>query len=220
MAHPYKAYFAGALFKYGDLAGNILLAEALGRVSGGEFACVLPQDFEVREPGPKAVRDADLKLLLDCDCAVFNFDGLELDSGTLAEFLFAKTVDMPCAVFRSDFRGGGDQGPSGEPWNLMCSFHPRSETVLFDTLVHYKRLLSESSSGLCERLAGEMAGRIAIALRKAIACKPLDKGGPDGAKAVLNWAVKSRGESFELLCASDPAFPDALLKRKIEKGLI
>ena len=220
MERSYKTYFAGALFKLGDLAGNILLADALGRVSGGDFVCVLPQDFEVREPGPGSVRDADLKLLLDCDCALFNFDGLELDSGTLAEFMFAKSIDMPCAILRSDFRGGGDQGPGGEPWNLMCSFHPRSEVALFHSLTSYKGLLKRQAANICGSLAEEAAKPAVAALRKAVASVPLDKGGPEGAKLILNWAVRSRGESFERLCSADPAFPDALLERKLSRKLI
>ncbi len=215
-----KTYFAGALFTLGELAGNLLLAEALERVSGGAVSCVLPQDFESREPGPRSVRDADLKLLLDCDCAVFCFDGLELDSGTLAEFLFAKSLDMPCAVIRSDFRSSGDQGPAGFPWNLMCSFYPRSEVALFDSMAAYKRLLKESRAKLGERLAAEAAASAWDALRKALASAPLEKGGPEGAMQILHWAVRSRGESFEKLCAADPAFPEALLRRKLSRSLI
>lgn len=220
MTRPYNAYFAGALFKYGDLAGNMLLAEALEEASGGEFVCVLPQDLEVREPRPKAIRDADLKLLMECDCALFNFDGLELDSGTVAEFMFAKSFDMPCAILRTDFRGGGDQGPAGEPWNLMCSFHPRTETVLFDSLATYKRLSAESRDGLSRRLALEAAKPAVAALRKAVASEPLAKGGAEGAKLILEWAVKSRGESFERLCHAGPSFMDALLERKLSRRLI
>jgi hypothetical protein len=215
-----KVYFAGALFKAGDLAGNLLLAKALERVSGGRLSCVLPQDFEVRDASAQAIRDADLKLLLDADCAVFNFDGLELDSGTLAEFLFAKALDMPSVLFRSDFRGGGDQGPSGEPWNLMCSFHPRTETLLFDSLAAWKRLRASGAEDISEALAATAAKPLLESLRKALASAPLEKGGRDGARRIVSWAVRSRGASFEALCAADASFPDALLERKLSRSLL
>jgi len=223
-ADALKVYFGAALFKSGELLGNLLLADAVSRVSGGDFVCVLPQDYEHREPQDfRAIRDADLKMLLDCDCALFSFDGMELDSGTVVEFMFAKSVDIPCALLRSDFRWSGDQGQGGgDPWNLMCSFHPRSERAAFDLLSAYRKLLdvghgAESLPGL---LSEAFAKEAVAALRKAVATPPLDKGGLDGAKAVLNWAAKAHGESFERLCNADPAFPDALLKRKISKGLI
>jgi hypothetical protein len=150
------------------------------------------------------------------------FDGLELDSGTVAELLFAKAVDMPCVIMRSDFRGGGDQGPSGEPWNLMCSFLPRTGSVLFDSIAAYKRLLKSgvAATSLGRALAEEAASAIVLKLREAVASKPLEKGGRDGALNALRWAVRSHGESFERLCLETPGFFEALLERKISKGLI
>jgi len=42
--------------------------------------------------------------LLNCDLALFNFDGPELDLGTVVEFLFAKFADIPALILRMDFR--------------------------------------------------------------------------------------------------------------------
>ncbi len=216
-----KAYFGAALFKHGDLLGNAALAAAVEKASSGSVSCVLPQDFEAREPGPEAVRDADLKLLMQCDCAIFSFDGLELDSGTLVEFMFSKFLDMPCAVLRTDFRSGGDQGPGRDPWNLMCSFYPRTETLLFNSLSEYKRLLSGNSSlRAAELLAARAAEALLPKLKAAIASAPSSRGGALEPAALLDWASRLPGKSFETLCKEDPSFLPGLLKRKKELGLL
>ena len=105
-----KVYFAGSLFTHKDLAGNAMLAEEIGRVSGGKFECLLPQNIEHRGSSPKEIRDADISALLSCDLALFNYDGCELDSGTVVEFMFAKFADIPSVLLRTDFRAGGDSG--------------------------------------------------------------------------------------------------------------
>ena len=132
--HSYTFYFAGELFSQKHLTGNALLAQAIYTLSEGKYLPILPQDLEFREITPQAIRDQDLLSLLQCDLALFNFDGPELDSGTVVEFMFAKFADIPSVLLRTDFREGGDQAGGGEPWNLMCSFYPRTETVLASCL--------------------------------------------------------------------------------------
>ena len=124
----FSVYFAGELFTHKDLVGNAMLAEAIYARSGGGFRCALPQNFEQRKSQPKGIRDEDILSLLECDLALFNYDGQELDSGTVVEFMFAKFADIPALVVRSDFRGGGDcsSDPQPLPWNLMASFYPRT----------------------------------------------------------------------------------------------
>jgi len=216
-----KAYLGGALFKHGDLVGNAMLAAALEAASSGVFRCALPQDSEPRSSGPEDVRDADLKLLLECDCAVFCFDGLELDSGTVVEFMFAKAADMPCALLRTDFRASGDQGPGHEPWNLMCSFYPRCETLLFDSLSVYKGLLKENPPlRAAELLAGRVAAALLPKIESAVASAPASRGGLLSPEALLDWAVRLPGPSFERLCKEDESFLPELLKRKKDIGLL
>src|ERR1700730_14862573 len=106
----FLVYFAGELFSSKHLLGNAALADAIARVSDLNFTCVLPQTLEDREMSAHDIRDTDIVNLISCDLALFNFDGPELDSGTVAEFLFAKFADIPSLLLRTDFRRAGDQG--------------------------------------------------------------------------------------------------------------
>ena len=137
---PLKIYFAGDLFDSKDIGGNLLLACAIERVSQGRYQVLLPQDgeCEVRERTSQTIRDEDFKLLFNCDLLVANFDGTDLDSGTVVEFCFAKMVDMPALLLRTDFRDSGDHSlPDGEPWNLMCSHYPRTQVLYINGMVRY-----------------------------------------------------------------------------------
>ncbi|KAI7557757.1 hypothetical protein KC343_g11370 [Hortaea werneckii] len=152
----YTYYHAGPLFSIADLHTNTLLARAIAHHSHGRFVPILPQDLEQRgDVTPQGIRDKDLRALLSCDLALFTYDGAELDSGTVVEFMMAKFADIPAVILRSDFRGGGDQHPSqqqkengkgkddvGQPWNLMSSFWPRTEAVVVDAMLEYKRALA------------------------------------------------------------------------------
>ncbi|KAI7263513.1 hypothetical protein KC345_g9115 [Hortaea werneckii] len=184
-AHPssppakksYTYYHAGPLFSIADLHTNTLLARAIAHHSHGHFVPILPQDLEQRRAvTSQGIRDKDLRALLSCDLALFTYDGAELDSGTVVEFMMAKFADVPAVILRSDFRGGGDQqqqqsssasqhedgklAGAGQPWNLMSSFWPRTEAVVIDAMLEYKRALasfppssssSTSSSSLDEK---------------------------------------------------------------------
>ncbi len=132
--NQYTFYLAGELFSQKHLVGNALLAKAVCQESKEKYLPVLPQDLEFRSANPRAIRDHDLLSLLQCDLALFHFDGPELDSGTVVEFMFAKFADIPSVIIRTDFREGGDQDRGGDPWNLMCSFYPRTETITLPCL--------------------------------------------------------------------------------------
>lgn len=146
----YNVYFAGALFSHKDLIGNAALAEEIFADSDGEFKCILPQNIEYRKLSPRAIRDEDILNLIECDLAIFNFDGSELDSGTVVEFMFAKFADIPSLILRTDFRNGGDCVDENEnnnfPWNLMVSFYPRTEALVLHAADIYKESMSESLS--------------------------------------------------------------------------
>lgn len=160
-----KIYFAGALFNSKDLIGNKILAETIERLAP-RYKIVLPQDLEQGRASPKSIRDSDLKNLLECDMGVFNYDGSELDSGTVVEFMFAKFSDKPSLLLRTDFRGGGDQTyGGGEPWNLMTSFYPRTRTLLLDSAKIYKDFLSGGKfdlNGYCEFLAKKIISELDV----------------------------------------------------------
>ncbi|EME86575.1 uncharacterized protein MYCFIDRAFT_83614 [Pseudocercospora fijiensis CIRAD86] len=147
----YTYYHAGPLFTLGDLHANVLLSRAITKLSNGKFVPLLPQDLEQRgDVTPHKIRDKDIRALLSCDLALFTYDGAELDSGTVVEYMIAKFADIPSVILRSDFRGGGDQGshPSGEaePWNLMSSFWPRTKGVVIDGMLEYKKALASAAN--------------------------------------------------------------------------
>ncbi len=141
----YDFYFAGELFDAKQLMGNAYLAAEILKNSDGRFRPVLPQDLEQRSLHPHDIRDEDLLALLEADLALFHFDGSELDSGTVVEFMIAKFADLPSVIVRSDFRASGDQ--VDHPWNLMVSFYPRTEVVLVDALRSYKFNESSKQAG-------------------------------------------------------------------------
>jgi len=136
----FLVYFAGELFSSKHLVGNAALADSIAKVSNRNFTCVLPQTLEDRGMSAQDIRDKDIVTLIDCDLALFNFDGPELDSGTVCEFMFAKFADIPSLLLRTDFRRSGDQG--ADPWNLMVSFYPRTRTLCLNSIEIYKEALS------------------------------------------------------------------------------
>src|SRR6201993_4966158 len=136
----FLVYFAGELFSLKHLVGNAALAEAIANLSNRNFTCVLPQTLEEREMSAQDIRDKDISTLIGCDLALFNFDGPELDSGTVAEFMFAKFADIPSLLLRTDFRRAGDQAE--DQWNLMMSFYPRTRTLCLNSMEIYKNALS------------------------------------------------------------------------------
>src|SRR6202011_2695679 len=154
-----SVYFAGELFSLKHLVGNAALADAIAKLSDGRFACVLPQTLEDRAMIAHEIRDQDIVALAGCNLARFNFDGPELDSGTVAEFMFAKLADIPSLLLRTDFRRGGDQGD--DPWNLMISSYPRTHKSCLNSMELYKKSLSlgmspaEAGESLVEHFARE-----------------------------------------------------------------
>jgi nucleoside 2-deoxyribosyltransferase len=140
-----KVYFAGGLFSYKDLLGNAALASAIDNNSLFNYTCILPQALEQRDTSPKAIRNQDITTLMSCDVALFNFDGTELDSGTVVEFMIAKMLDIPSIILRSDFRNGGDQ--KSDPWNLMVSNYPRTTSIMVDPIAEILKKQESVYSG-------------------------------------------------------------------------
>ena len=137
MPEQNSVYFAGDLFNHKDLTGNLLLAEAIERESSGRYVCVLPQHLEQSTSRSIDIRNNDLSKIVNSDLILVNFDGTELDSGTVIEFLFAKALDVPAVILRSDFRSAGDQ-ERGDPWNLMCSGYPRTGNLTLNAMSWYQ----------------------------------------------------------------------------------
>ena len=80
--------------------------------------------------------------LMNSEVAIFAFDGVELDSGTLVEFMLAKQLDIPAVVYRTDFRGGsGEQSndAGNNKWNLMVQFYPRTKIIYIHAMIEYQK---------------------------------------------------------------------------------
>lgn len=160
-----KVYFAGGLFDHKELSGNILLAKKIEQLSDGHYQILLPQDFESAQTDATSVRNNDYKLLLTCDLIIANFDGVELDSGTVAEFCCAKMLDLPAVLFRTDFRNGVERPGAVVPWNLMISAYPRTVNLIIngmDELVRCGRDLEQYHAAIAEQVIAAMNKVVAM----------------------------------------------------------
>jgi hypothetical protein len=175
MQKTLKIYWAGDLFDHKDLIGNLLLADAVEKLSHGRYQIMLPQDgeCEVCCRTSHTIRNADFLLLYDCDVLVANFDGHDLDSGTVVEFCFAKMVDMPAVLLRTDFRFSGDGTlPDGEPWNLMCSHYPRTRVLHLNAMALYHDCRAAAGQGsMLEKYYSRLAEKC-VAELDAVASEP------------------------------------------------
>ena len=201
----YTYYHAGPLFTLADLHTNTLLASTIATLSNARFTPVVPQDLEQRDTHPHSIRDSDIRALLNADLALFVFDGSELDSGTVVEFVMAKMADLPCVVLRTDFRGGGDQdqdstaeeeGGKADPWNLMCSFWPRTERVLVDSMGGYKAGLKGVGDGVESQVGGAAGGRVDSRQLARMA-----------GEVVLEETARRVVEAFEKVLKTPPVMP-------------
>ena len=221
MREQYTVYFAGPLFDHKILQGNALLAAHIEEVSEGRYHCVLPQDLTQLGVSSIEIRDQNLRALMECDLALFNFDGSELDSGTVAEYMYAKTLDIPAVILRTDFRYGGDQEPGGNPWNIMVSFYPRTEVLHVDAMQRYTEALSDGggaqdvSARIQRRIASEVISLLDIVREES----PVLEGGRDNAENTYRWALQLAGGSL-VTWATRSGFVRRVVDRKIEQGML
>jgi hypothetical protein len=179
-----NVFFGGELFNLKDLIGNAYLAEAIYEKSHGRYLCALPQDFDPRGTTPRTIRDHHVRSLVGCDLALFSFDGPDLDSGTVVEFMIAKFADIPAVILRSDRRGAGGRLPQ---WTLMANHYPRTAVVSVDGLGAYKailkkrhrrldeviRLAGQHSSADAQRMCDEVAAAVVRALDRVREAEPV-----------------------------------------------
>jgi nucleoside 2-deoxyribosyltransferase len=148
---PYTVYSAGGLFTQDELTTNILLKEAVWKLSSGKYQLFLPQSRELQElnrPDVEAyIRNTDLLEVVKADIILARFDGLELDSGTVVEFAMAKCLGKPTVILRSDFRRVSFAGLC-EPYNLMVKNWPRTVEVQLNSYEIWADLFTEE----CQRL--------------------------------------------------------------------
>jgi nucleoside 2-deoxyribosyltransferase len=148
---PYMVYSAGGLFTQDELATNILIKEAVWRLSNGRFQLYLPQSVELLEldrPDVEAyLRNVDLLAVVKSDIILARFDGLEVDSGTMVEFVIAKSLGKPTVILRCDFRRLSGTG-RGEPYSLMAKNWPRTVEVYLDSFVIWASLFAQERQAL------------------------------------------------------------------------
>lgn len=229
-ARSYTVYLGGELFSLKHLIGNAWLAEAIYEKSHGRFRCVMPQDFfELRGRSGRAVRDYSLRALVASDLALFNFDGPDLDSGTVVEFLFAKFADIPSVLLRSDGRSAGERRE--EPWNLMATSFPRTASVIVPSLAGYRvglqrrqrrpldhalHLAGQHSSAAAQLVCEQIAAQCVRALDRVLGLEPvMPKHLREEAFQWLALAPAIRGKQKELRKEFERH-----LERKVERDLL
>jgi len=225
MNEPYTIYFAGQLFDHKHLAGNALLASHIDSSSQGRYRCVLPQDLEQRGIGPMGIRDQDLRAVMECDLALFNFDGAEIPVGAVAEYMYAKMLDIPTVILRTDFRGGGDQDAEGDPWNLMVSFYPRTRILHLDGMQRYQEALAGGGDAaeVTARYQLRIAAEVVELLDEVRSDTPIMEGGRASAESTYRWALRLAAGGLAHLVSGEGSLDDAvrrIVSLKIEKGLL
>lgn len=188
---PFHVYLAGPLFDHADLLGNAVFAEALGTRSRGRFVAILPQDQETALSSAREVRDRDLEELMAADLAIFNFNGPEVDAGAVMEFAYARLLDLPAVILRTDSRAAGEGLPDADSWNLMCSFYPRTEVVRLNAPSTYEalRVQGRSSAEAARLLVDEVADRVIEALDRAWNQPAVLPPDPDRQRIIYEWAA-------------------------------
>jgi len=136
----YTVYAAGGVFTQHDLATNVFIKDSVWKQSNGKFELVLPQSKELRELDRSDIaayiRNVDLVQVVKADIFLARFDGLELDAGTVIEFMLAKFLGKPAVILRCDSRRLGGENLD-EPYNLMVKNWPRTIEIHFDSLIKF-----------------------------------------------------------------------------------
>ncbi len=198
-------YFAGSLFSHKDLIGNHLLAKAIEARSHGRFHALLPQDGPECSDKPLEVRDDDFALILRSDLALFNFDGDDVDSGTAAEFVAARVLDLPCVLLRTDFRPAGFPNADGFPWNLMMSAWPRTVSLWKSVLPDYTE-----TKGDIDAFYARLADETVSLMEKAWATPPQLATVDDAFPVYRHWIAVCGGTLAE-------RFPEDLLRALLKE---
>ncbi len=213
-----NVYWAGSLFNQKDLTGNLLLAKQVEEVSRGRYAVVLPQEREGSFFDAYEMRDSNYWNLIQCDAVIANFDGNDLDSGTVMEFAAAKMFDMPTVLLRTDFRYCADHGASADPWNLMCSHFPRTRVVLTDSMrdLHFM-MRSSSKLDALKKFHQDIAEKTVEALELMLEAKPVAGTTFEEVSAHYRKAMQCLGGRLSRQI-TDSEF-ETMIRRKLRNGI-
>jgi nucleoside 2-deoxyribosyltransferase len=161
-----KVYFAGDIFTQKDLIGNLQLSQAIEKLSNNRYKCFMAQNRLQQTVLHKIIKKQDLQGVFSSDIALFAFDGSDIDSGTVVEFMAAKFLDKPAVIYRTDFRGGSGQKTveDNNKWNLMISFYPRTKVIYINSMIEYqkfyKKYRSESVDFITRKYSEYIARRL------------------------------------------------------------
>lgn len=211
-------YFAGDLFDHKHLIGNALLASYIERLSASSYHCSLPQDQEHASNRRVTIRNQDLKAIIESDVGLFNFDGADLDSGTVVEFMVAKQLDIPVVILRTDIRHAGDQDIEGDSWNLMCSNYPRTETISINGMELYQQASGHDIHEKIDSIYSSLSLSVIQALDKVRGAPPLCDS-EVLTKNLYQWCTRYCGGGMEELL-DDTSWLEGVLDRKRSRGLI
>jgi nucleoside 2-deoxyribosyltransferase len=234
-AGPYLIYSAGGLFTQDELAMNVLIKEAVSRLSNGKFQLFLPQSKEIQAldntNAETHIRNIDLLEIVKADIILVRFDGLELDSGTVVEFTIAKSLGKPTVVLRSDFRRVSFAGLC-EPYNLMVKNWPRtveihlnSYEIWADLFVEERKKLGGSDTsqdmlevelGTFQKSVDEIARQVIAGLEQVLTMKSPYP--PEYQEAVYQAARHSPGSGFDDLLSTSEL--DEILTRLRKNGTL
>lgn len=232
---PYTIYSAGGLFTQHELGTNVLIKEAVWRLSNGKFQLILPQFRELLEldrPDVEAyIRNTDLLEVVKADILLARFDGLELDSGTVVEFAMAKSLGKPTVILRCDFRGlSGTEWT--DPYNLMVKNWPRTVEIHLHSFMVWAGLLTEDRQalgdsdtfqatmkaelGLVQKSVDELAKKVIAGLEAVLEMESPYP--PEYQEVVYKAARISTGSGFDqLLTASEL---DEIIQRLRKNGTL
>ena len=145
-----------------------------------------------------------------------NFDGTELDSGTVIEFLFSKALDVPAVILRSDFRSAGDQ-ERGAPWNLMCSGYPRTGKLPLNAMAWYQEAWGKvgGTAAVIERFYSKLSKAI-ITEFDNVYNEPSLIDSQQMLRNVYEWGLRFPGNGFSDLFTEQEL--KSLLEKKQKKG--
>jgi hypothetical protein len=78
------------------------------------------------------------------DMLLARFDGMEVDAGTVVEFMVAKALGKPALILRCDFRGLFSDTMDA-PYNLMARNWPRPVEIQVPSLMSYTAAFAQAS---------------------------------------------------------------------------
>ena len=229
-----------------ELIGNVILAQSIKSVANGRFVPRLPQDKESQvqqDNRGSIIRNGDLKELMECDLAIFNFNGTNMQEGTLCEYMHAKFLDIPCVLLRTDFRPAGEDAHDA-PFDLMASYYPRTKVLKMNGMALYGAMLDNIKNGspwqiyeslngdelkkYNDEIAKQVIEQLEVVLKEpSVVSQTIDDTLERQSKLenIYQWAIESPGAAYSQFiidntdCTTVPQFVKKVVANKIEKGL-